>query len=414
MIHHARHIHHHFVTPHSQSGLMFVGSALRSTGQAMVGVFLFIYCFQLGFSLEILLAYMIWWRLVSILINHFLTSHLVNFLGPQRASAVSNLFLIAFTLGLYALESSLWHLFSLAILQALADHLYYVSQHVFMIQAGQAQTKQHKGAGQLTGKLISAEPLGYGLGPVIGGLLSWLINPQFSIGVGVVILVFGGLLIFKESGWRTKTASHHRIDRTKMWSIYRYFRRSWRLTVVTLANAADQVVFDFWILWLGLVLVGDIYGLIGVTQFAGAMLGFLVARWVGRRIDKGLSPQLLKTSWGLNLSLGLARFWATILVGLGFKLLIAVYALLDWLSFELRSGPIYEQTQQQAKHWQKYQVEYCICFSNLADLARGLMAVLALGLSLLTTSDTKLLATMFVAGTAINLVYWVRFQPKQA
>ncbi len=386
---------------------MFVGAVLRFVGQSMVGTFLFVYCYQLGFSLEVLLAYIIWLSLVCIIINHFLISHLINRLGPQRSNGISNLFMVLFTLGVYTLDSSIWHLFGLAILQAFATRLYYISQHVFLLQADNDPATN---SGRQVGRLFSAEPLGFALGPIIGGLISWLIDPRVSIGIGALVLVAGGLLMFISVGWRHRGRRHH-VDATQMWAIYRHFRQSWRLTLVALSHAADQYAFVLWVLWLGLVLANDAYGVIGVTQFLGALVGFGVSQWAGRQVDRGRGQQLMRASGVLSLGLGLARWWATLLAGLGFKLLIGFYSIVNWATYELRAGNLYEQTHQQIGRWQRYRVEYSICFENLENLGRGLFGLLALAISLLTTSDTTALVIIFTLSTGLSLGYLLRFTP---
>ena len=406
-MHHPHRIHHHFVDHHPRSRAMFVGAVLRFAGQSMVAIFLFIYCYQLGFKLEVLLAYMIWLSLVCIIANHFIISRLINWLGAQRANAVSNIFLVLFTLGLYQLESNLWHLFSLAILQAFAVYLYVISQHVFLIQAGRDRAE----SGQATGQLFSAEPLGYALGPVIGGLISWLIDPRLSIGVGVIILIAGSLLLFQAVGWR-QHSRRHRLEPAKMWAIYRHFSQDWRLTVVSMAHAANQLVYEVWALWIGLILVSGAYGLIGITQFIGALAGFAASRWASRQVDRGRGQSLMRGSGGLNQIMGLGRFWAIALTGLGFKLLIGVHTIVGWVAYELRIGNLYEQTCRRIGPYQRYQVEYCICFENLANIGRGLFATVVLAITLTTTSDATALVAAFLVGTGVSLGFFIRFIPR--
>ena len=406
-MHHPHRLHHHFVDHQPRSGVMFVGSVLRFIGQSMVGIFLFVYCYQLGFSLEILLAYMIWLSLVCIIANHLVISRLINWLGPQRANAVSNIFLVVFTLGLYTLESNLWHLFGLAILQAPAIYLYSISQHVFLLQAGRDQAETGKAAG----RLFSAEPLGYALGPMIGGLISWLIDPRVSIGVGVIILIAASLMLVQAIGWHHR-GEHHRLEPGRMWEIYRHFGRDWRLTLVSMTHAANQLVWEIWALWIGLVLVSGVYGLIGITQFIGALAGFGASRWAGRQVDQGRGQGLMRSSGGLSQILGLWRWWGTVLTGLGFKLLIGVYTIVDWVAYELRVGNLYEQTRRRIGPWHRHQVEYCICFENLANLGRGLFAALALAISLTTTSDATALVVTFLVGTGVSWGFFVRFIPQ--
>lgn len=386
---------------------MFLGSVLRFTGQSMVSIFLFVYCYQLGFSLEIILAYMIWLSLVSVAINQFLAGRIINRLGPQGANGVSNLFLIAFTLGLYSLGSSLWHLMGLAVLQVFTMQLYYIAQHVFLLQSDGAQE-----GGRQTGQLFSAEPLGYALGPIVGGLVSWLVSPKVSIGLGVIILVVAGALMFQSTGWRRR-GPRHRIDHSQMRAIYRHLRQSWRLTTVAVAHGADFFVFAAWTLWLGVVLAGDVYGLVGITQFIGAALGFAVSQWAGRQVDRGRSQQLMRISGVMNLGLGLIRWVATALASLGLKLMVGLYSLFDWTAYELRAGNIYEQTRRRAEDWRHHQVAYCIAFENLLDLGRAGFAALALAISLLTTSDSTALIIIFLVGTGLSLGFFLRFTPKE-
>lgn len=395
------HLHHHFVHQRVGSGIWLAG-VLRFMAQSMLLVFLLIYLYDLGFSPLAILSYGVVFNLITLFINHWLVGFLISLLGPRKVIAVSNVVLILFAFGLYSLSLSLAHLYLLAAIQALAFESYFLSQHVYLSATAAAGK-----SGKKVGRQFSAEPVGYLLGPLIGGLIAWLWSPQITNLVAGLILIVSASLAFISHD--SSVEARHYYSHHKIWRIYRHLIRDWRNPLMVAGAISFDFVYQLWTLYIGVFLLAAAssssgYGILGLFSFVGALFGFIIARFVGQRADKGQERRLLRGAVVSQFIDGINRMVVTLVtygVGMVFYGLVSFLA---WMPYEARNVSIYRRAYQKSADFADARVEYQVCLENIGTVCRLLLFSLACLLSLFLSFESTLIvsiASLFL----INLVF---------
>ncbi len=397
----AHHLHHHFVHQRVGSGIWFAG-VLRFTAQSMLLVFLLIYLFDLGFSPTVILSYGVVFNLVTLFINHWVVGWLIAVFGPRKVIAISNVILILFAFGLYSLTLSLAHLYLLAAIQALAFESYFLSQHVYL-----AATAAAGKSGKKVGRQFSTEPVGYLLGPLIGGLIAWFWSPQLTNLAAGLILVASGLLAFISHD--TSIRARHHYSHHKIWQIYRQLIRDWRNPVMVGGAISFDFVCQLWALYIGVFLLAAVesnsgYGILGLFTFAGSLFGILVANWVGKRADRGQERRLLRESVISQFVDGGSRMIVVLTTQVAGMIFYGLVSFLSWLPYEMRNISIYRRAYQKSAQFPDAKIEYLVCLENFGTVCRLLLFSLACLLSLFLSFKLTLIvsvASLFI----INFIF---------
>ncbi|MBU4503040.1 MAG: MFS transporter [Nanoarchaeota archaeon] len=150
---------------------IYVASVIKSFGIAMIGIFIPAYLINLNYPLNYIFAYYLFWVL-SFLVLVVAIPHLYKKIGLKHAILFSMpiqvvYFLLLYGLGPYnGLASSLWKLFFVVSVGALANALYWPAFHINFIASSD---KKHRG--EELGMMNIFSYMVVIFSPLIGGLI---------------------------------------------------------------------------------------------------------------------------------------------------------------------------------------------------------------------------------------------------
>ena len=261
---------------------------LRSMGLSLIGVFVPIYLYKIGYDLPTILLF-IAGQFVARLIFDVASGYLVARFGPKHTILLSNVVLIMALGVLLTLPSFGWPLWLLAIPFGATQSLFFIAYHVDFSKI----IHQDHGGKEL-GFMTIVERLGAALGPVIGGLIATFIGAEYTFAFAMLLLVGAVIPLFLSA---EPVRSHQRIHLRGV-----PYRKLWRDWLSRFVNGMDNVVsLALWPLYVGVIIfTANTYAGIGFVTSLGVVAAILAARFIGQVVDKNRGRMLLNWSVAAN------------------------------------------------------------------------------------------------------------------
>lgn len=265
---------------------LYVSMLLRSLGLSLIGIFVPIYLYQLGYSLPTIFLFLAG-LYASRLIANPLAGYLVAAVGPKHVITFSNLAQIGVLLMLMSLPVMQWPLWVIGSLWGVAISLFFIAYHV---DFSKVMHVEH--GGKELGFMTILERFGGAIGPVVGGVIAGLFGPVYTLGLAVALLIFAvAPLLMTAEPIRT----HQKL----------YFRslplkKIWRdLLSFYMMGLENQVALAVWPLYLAVtILTINTYASIGLVTSLGVVASILSAHFIGQMVDRNKGGLLLK--WSLS------------------------------------------------------------------------------------------------------------------
>jgi MFS family permease len=257
--------------------------SVKTFAESLVGVFVPIYLYNLGFGLPDIFLYFILWFVTKTVIQ-IPVSRLVGRRGPKHVMSLSYLIRIAYMAMLASFPTLGWSLYWTAPVGAMVIALFFTSYHVNFSKVHNVKTGKDIATVNILVAIASA------LGPFIGGLLAE------SFGVPTVLLIATGLMIFAAGPlFSTSEAvgSHHTVSfRTLDWAPVRR-----QIPLILLEGTEVIIVNLMWPLYMALYLFGSrSYGEIGFVVALSLVAAIAVEYSTGDRLERGQSRIILRLS----------------------------------------------------------------------------------------------------------------------
>ncbi len=246
---------------------------LRSIGVGMIGIFVPIYLYKLGYTIaEICLYNLIFFTIRPALCLLF--AWYVARSGPKHAMLVSYILQIVGFLILLTMERLSWPLWVLSVFSSAALALYYIAFHVDL-----SKIKHKTHGGKEIGVTLLMERLGNIGGPLIGGVLASFVDPKLTIGLSLLILLFAAWPLF-----RTKEPVRSRQTLNyDAFPIKDLIPNSIAYTAYGMDNVGTRVI---WPLFVGIFLVSsNAYAQVGAITALGAATAYITTRYLARLTD---------------------------------------------------------------------------------------------------------------------------------
>jgi MFS family permease len=249
-----------------------------------------------------------------------------------------------------------WPLMLLGSLWGFSNSLYYMALHVDF-----SKIKHTEHGGREIGLAQSLERIGYGVGPVVGGILATFFGPQYSFLVAALVLFLGILPLLSTS---EQVTLHRSLDFTKF-----KFRNMVRSSVVVTGVCIEDLVNSFyWPLFISLFALGGFaYAELGAISTVGFLASIVMARVLGQLTDRHKGRQLLQVS-----TLGIS---ATYLIR-PFLHMSGIAGLVNAIYQMLSVGvslPFYKGQYDDADKYGENRVEYFMIVEVVACIVRSLI-----------------------------------------
>lgn len=289
---------------------IYTSQMLRSLAASLVGIFVPIYLYKIGYSLTAICFMFLVWFLIRPLWA-YISARIIAAWGPKHAIAVSVILQIIYLTLILTLESRGWPLWLIGIVGSFCYGLYMMA---FQVDFSKIKHTEH--GGKELSYLQMFERIGAVLGPLIGGILATMFDPRYTVAFAILVL-FASLVPIFMSKEPTRTNQHIDISGFP-------WRRHRRDFYVSTAFVLENVVsITIWPLFLGIyVLVANTYAVLGVLTAVSTAIALVTIFAIGKLIDKNHGKRLLNTGAYFNAILHLTRpFVATPLAAFGVSIM---------------------------------------------------------------------------------------------
>lgn len=274
---------------------LYASTMLRSLGLSLVGIFVPIYLYKLGYELPVVFLFMAG-VFGARMVFDILSGYLVAWQGPKHVILASNI-LQAFTLILLlTLPQYDWPLWVISALWGLSISMFFIAYHVDFSKI------MHLGnGGKELGFMTIMERVGAALGPVVGGVIATVFGPEYTIMVATGLFMGAVIPLFLSA---EPTALHQKISYRGL--PYRRLKRDF-LSFASL-GAENTVSISVWPLFAAVtILTVNTYANIGLVTSLGVIAAIVTAQFIGRVVDREKGGTLLRGSVVANFFLHLLR-----------------------------------------------------------------------------------------------------------
>lgn len=268
---------------------------LRSFGFGLIGIFVPVFLFHAGVSLQNIFMF-----LAAIFIFRiplaFAFGLVVGRIGPKHSIAVSTIIFIAFLFLLLSFESIGWPLLFLSFTFTFANGLFFIAYNTDF-----SKIQHNKHGGKELGWLYIFESFGSALGPIVGGLTATFFAPELTIVLSIVVLLVSLVPLFMTN---EPVKVHQKIS-------YRKFTLKPHMRgYIALGASAIQKVTNLalWPLLVAvLIFTDETYAKLGLLVAASVLVSMFAARMFGKFIDNKKGKALLRYGVGMNFVLQLSK-----------------------------------------------------------------------------------------------------------
>lgn len=370
---------------------LYTSMMLRSIGLSLVGIFVPIYLYKLGYDLVIVFLFLA--GIFGIrFIGNPIAGHLVAWIGPKHVMLISYIAQIVSLAMLLTLPAIGWPLWLISSVWGLSLSLFFIAYHV---DFSKVMHTDH--GGKELGLMTALERLGGALGPLIGGAVAYLFGPQYTI---VMALVFFALAVIPLFITAEPVRTHQKLDFRDL--PYRALTRDF--FSFSMLGVENTISLGLWPLFLAVtVFAANPYIGVGFVTSLGVIAAILAARFIGQLIDRDGGELLLRWSASVGGILQLLRpfigsFGGVVLMNLAY----------DGVATGFRLAVI-KGAYTRADELPGHRIAYIVCIETAGDIGRTLVWLSMAGLSLVLPSTQAMTIGFVVGALASGLIMTQRF-----
>lgn len=372
--------HHVFRQKHTELNEIYTVMALRSFIVSLIGIYVPIYLWNLGYSLaDILIIEAILYLGEALL--EIPTTYLNAYFGPRKLIAVSMPVLVAHFLILWTIPTYHWSFLAIALSGSLATALFWQAYHWDFSKS----KHNHEASRDVSVMLIFSSITG-ALAPFLGGFIASQLGINYVFGLVAFLLLFTITPLFKKG--ERHLSKKIDFQKIKMKTIKGDIISYWGLAT---QGAVGMVVWP-----LLVFLIVKTYQNVGLATSAALTLSLFFTYVLGKSADHGKRKKYLRTG---SVLMSLVYFIKTVASSF-----LHVFSL-DFLSNLANSffyAPFVSEYYLHAD--EESRAEYISLMEIASDLARAFVLVLLLSLTLMFNDKGVLLWGLGFAGIASLLI----------
>lgn len=299
---------------------LYASMMLRSLGLSLVGIFVPIYLYKLGYELPVIFLFMAG-VFGARMVFDVVSGYLVAWQGPKHIILASNILQTLTLVLLLSLPQYQWPLWLISTLWGLSISMFFIAYHVDFSKI------IHLGSGgKELGFMTIMERIGAALGPVVGGVIATVFGPEYTIMAAIVLFIGAVIPLFLSA---EPTALHQKISFRGL--PYRRLKRDF-LSFAALC-AENTISISVWPLFAAVtILTVNTYANIGLVTSLGVVAAIVTAQFIGRVVDREKGGVLLIGSTIANFFLHLIRplaqgFGGVLLINIGNEVVTTGYKL---------------------------------------------------------------------------------------
>ncbi len=309
--------HHYFFNKHlsvasrrDSINKFYFASLFHDLGFQMLSLFILFYLYQLGWSLPVVVTYILGFALLRPLFQYVGALMIIKF-GVQRAILVSNVLRILFAMAIFNLGQPSfigYTLLAIVVLLDVASYQMYYSSWGFYFSG--MQKKEHSGRAVSLAWVIMA--LTGFLAPLISGILAqvWGFRTSMVVASLLLLLSIVPLAFIKH---REPLIARVRMKKCLNFKnylkIFKQIPKKELLSFVA-SNVAFVIFLPLWTLYLAIAIFsGKVYIGLGIIAAVSALATILVAILAGRFVNSNRYRSVLRSSVSAELLLSGMRFF---------------------------------------------------------------------------------------------------------
>lgn len=278
---------------------LYASEFMRSLSISVVGVFVPIYLYQLGYSLQSIFAMQIIWA-GSRPLFAYASAKTIAYIGPKHTIALGTISQIAYLGVLISIESFNWPLAFLGVLGSLSYALFGIA-----LQVDFSKVKHSEHGGKELGFITICERVGSSLGPLVGGLVASYINPQATILIAILIMTLSLIPLFQSK-------EPMRVKQKIMLRGFPWRRHKSDFISAPFFGIENIISFVIWPLFAALtIFTTNTYASVGLIVSISTAAALVAIYVIGKLIDNHQGGLLLKTGATLNAIVHIFRIFVT-------------------------------------------------------------------------------------------------------
>jgi len=169
---------------------VYITHIVKSFALALIGVFIPAYLIKLGYPIQSVFYFYLYWALCLLMAVVFITK-LYTKIGIKHSIFLSMPIFILYFLLLYSLETYSWNLFFIAAVSALANSFYWPAFHIEFIRSSD---RKHRG--EELGTMNILAQLTVIFAPLLGGVIIFYLGFKVLFGLVALLLLFSPIALF--------------------------------------------------------------------------------------------------------------------------------------------------------------------------------------------------------------------------
>ncbi len=376
----------------SQMGELYISTMISSLAKSLIGIFVPVYLYQLGYSLDVIALFYLFIYGTRI-VTDGIAGWLIGEFGPKHMMILSHMFLITQLYMLATLEQYEWSLLLIGALQIVSTGLFFMSYHT-------AFSKIHsdKHGGKQIGTMIRFVKLSSALGPLVGGIVATYIGVDAVLYVSIALILLSVTpLVLSPEPVRGR---QHITTAGFPWKKVKYD------LIANSGLAGDQMIsLIVWPLFVSIfVFNSNVYLSVGMLTTVGLIMSVVVTKLFGSMIDSGKGGGLLRFTSAFQAIGHVARmFISTSAAATGMNMVS------EPLSVGIRM-PFSKAVYDAASSYEGYRIVYIGAILTSSNIVRTFVMALIYVVATYGNDKQALLSVFLFASLSLWLVHLHRFK----
>ena len=365
---------------------------LRTLGLSLVGVFVPVYLYQLGYGVDaiaLFFALVFGFRVVTDLLGAWL----VGYFGPKHIMILSHIFLVLTLSLLLSLETTMWPLGFVAFMYAIALGFFFTAYHIEF-----SKLQSVKRAGSQISTMYRLGKFSSAIGPLVGGVIATFVSVQVSIFVALTIIMISAIPLAL-SPEPVRTRQH------VTWKGFPWKETKWDF-ISNMGLSFDQMAYVFiWPLYASIfIFTDDVYLAVGIMTSLGLFVSVLNATILGKLIDRGKGRILMTIGVALQSMAHALRTVITLPIqAMGFN------AGADSLTSAIRM-PYTKGVYAQASRFEGYRDAYIGAIMTSSNIVRSSIFLILFFLTQHYSDQDSMKLTFLIAAVTVWGALLARFK----
>src|SRR5680860_273353 len=268
----------------SELGELYISMTLKTFAFSMIGVFVPIYLYQLGFSLATIALYFVVYFAFRVPVN-FLAGEFTARYGPKHTISYAYVLTLVYLGLLLTMERYNWPLWVLALTASASLSMFFVAYHVDF-----SRIKEIKNVGSELSHMYMLQRIASAIGPLLGGLIATVFGVHIVIAISIIFVLLAIIPLMM-------TREPMRFRNSLNFSGIALGKESRNIVAFSAVAVGRQLGLSIWPLYIAIFIFSEnIYGMVGLVTSISVIASILMAKMIGNLIDNHRGGLLLRYS----------------------------------------------------------------------------------------------------------------------